>query len=41
MMNRRQFLSGSASLLLAANARADQLDDLYDHAIVIGSLSIE
>ena len=40
-MNRRQFLGGSASALLTANAFADQMDDLYDHAIVIDSLSIE
>jgi len=40
-MNRRQFLGSTAAALLATNAYGDQIDDVYSHAIVIDSLSIE
>jgi membrane dipeptidase len=40
-MNRREFAGAAGAAMLALGARADDLDDLYNRAIVIDSLSIE
>jgi membrane dipeptidase len=40
-MNRRRFLVVSAAALAASRLQGDAVDGLYDHAIVVDSLSIE